>query len=175
MDIFEIRRQRLELLIKDRCEGKISICATRLGRSQSYVGRLLYPEGKPGKRRIAHGMITVIENAFSLPRGWLDGIEPAEYLAGVSKGWANLTPAQQQAVLALIEALAADPVFSHPTHRPAIQDKTPAEAGAGQPPLLDVKRQSATMLPFRRTDLPAAFIDRRGQDRRARERRQSSI
>lgn len=35
---------------------------------------MLYPEGKKQKKRIADDMVEVIESAFGLPRGWMDGI-----------------------------------------------------------------------------------------------------
>lgn len=46
-----------------------------IGRPDNYVSRMLYPEGKKGKKRIAEDMAEVIESAFSLPRGWLDVLE----------------------------------------------------------------------------------------------------
>lgn len=72
MDKYEQRRLRLEE-IRDRfCNGKASELARRIEREPSYVSRMLYPEGKKGKKRIADEMIEIIEKAFNLPRGWMD-------------------------------------------------------------------------------------------------------
>lgn len=74
MDKYEQRRLRLEE-IRDRfCNGKASDLARRIEREPSYISRMLYPEGKNGKKRIADDMVEIIEKAFSLPRGWMDGI-----------------------------------------------------------------------------------------------------
>lgn len=74
MNKYEIRRQRL-LYIRDRlCNGKAVEIARKIGREPSYVSRMLYPEGKKQKKRIADGMIELIESSFDLPRGWMDGI-----------------------------------------------------------------------------------------------------
>lgn len=75
MDKYEARRQRLRQLIDERCAGVSAAFAKQIGRDASYVTRMLYPEGKSGRKRIADDMIEIIETAFDLPRGWLDGIE----------------------------------------------------------------------------------------------------
>lgn len=72
MDKYEHRRMRL-LTARDRyCDGSIATLANRIGRSASYVARMLYPEGKAGKKRIAEDMVDVIEAAFPFARGWMD-------------------------------------------------------------------------------------------------------
>lgn len=59
--------------LRDRqCNGNGAALARKIGRDASYVTRMLYPEGKLGKKRIADDMMEVIETAFMLPRGWLD-------------------------------------------------------------------------------------------------------
>ncbi|HGJ5884258.1 hypothetical protein [Arsenophonus sp.] len=74
MNKYEKRRLRL-IDIKDTlCDGKIVELARRIDREQSYVSRMLYPEGKKWKKRIADEMVDIIEDAFNLPKGWLDGI-----------------------------------------------------------------------------------------------------
>ena len=73
MDKYERRRLRLTELITGRCSGVAAAFARAIGRDASYVSRMLYPEGKAGKKRIADDMMEVIEKAFDLPRGWLDG------------------------------------------------------------------------------------------------------
>ena len=54
--------------------GKAVDVARTLGREPSYVSRMLYPEGKKAKKRIADEMVELIESSFNLPRGWMDGI-----------------------------------------------------------------------------------------------------
>lgn len=73
MDKYEIRRVRLAELRDTRCGGKSAELARRIDRSPTYILRMLYTADKPGRKRIADDMIEVIENAFDLPHGWLDG------------------------------------------------------------------------------------------------------
>lgn len=42
------------------------------------MSRMLYPEGKKGKKRIADDMVEIIESSFGLSRGWMDGISQKE-------------------------------------------------------------------------------------------------
>lgn len=72
MDKYECRRLNLLKLRDLYCDGKNSVVAQKLKRSPAYVTLMLYPEGKAGKKRIASNLVEAIENAFSLPRGWLD-------------------------------------------------------------------------------------------------------
>lgn len=72
MDKYEHRRLRLIELRDTRCGGNAAELARKIGRDPSYVTRMIYPEGKPGKKRIADDMMEVIERAFVLSRGWLD-------------------------------------------------------------------------------------------------------
>ncbi|MGY0161663.1 LexA family protein [Edwardsiella tarda] len=74
MDKYEIRRLQLIKLRDEMCSGKAVDLARRISREPSYVSRMLYPEGKKQKKRIADDMVEVIESAFGLPRGWMDGI-----------------------------------------------------------------------------------------------------
>ncbi|PKH20211.1 hypothetical protein CIG19_18845 [Enterobacterales bacterium CwR94] len=74
MDKYEKRRLRLIQLRDDYCNGNGSELARRIDREPSYVSRMLWPEDKKGRKRIADNMIEIIESAFSLPRGWMDGI-----------------------------------------------------------------------------------------------------
>ncbi len=78
MDKYEKRRLRLIRLRDEKCGGNAAKLARTIGREPSYVSRMLYEEGKKGKRRIADDMIEVIENAFSLPHGWMNGIQDGE-------------------------------------------------------------------------------------------------
>lgn len=73
MDKYEIRRLSLLKIKNELCNGVGANLARRISREPSYVSRMLYPEGKKAKKRIADDMVEIIENAFDLPRGWLDG------------------------------------------------------------------------------------------------------
>lgn len=85
MDIYEIRRQRLLKLKDEKCNGKIVVLADKIDTAQSYVSRMLYENGKKGKKNISDVMVLKIESAFKLNRGWLDGVEPDNGLSNVSK------------------------------------------------------------------------------------------
>ena len=78
MDKYEKRRSRLLKIRDDFCSGKAAEVARKIERDPSYVSRMLYEEGKLGKKRIADDMVEIIEKAFSLPRGWMDGIVDKE-------------------------------------------------------------------------------------------------
>lgn len=73
MDKYELRRQRLRQLIDDQCGGIAAELAKRIGRDPSYVSRMLYPDGKAGKKRIGDDMVELIETSLGVPRGTLDG------------------------------------------------------------------------------------------------------
>lgn len=75
MDKYEKRRLRLIKLRDEMCGGKAVDVARKIEREPSYISRMLYEDGKKGKRRIADDMVEIIEKAFSLPRGWMDGVE----------------------------------------------------------------------------------------------------
>lgn len=76
MEKYEKRRQRLIQIRDEICGGKAVDVARKIEREPSYISRMLYEEGKKGKKRIADDMVEIIEKAFSLPRGWMDGINP---------------------------------------------------------------------------------------------------
>lgn len=71
MDKYEFRRQQLIKIRDEKCDGKAVNVARKIGREPSYVSRMLYPEGKKGKR-IADDMVEIIEESFGLPwDGWM--------------------------------------------------------------------------------------------------------
>lgn len=72
MDKYERRRLRLLELRDGQCNRSVAELARRIARDCSYVSRMLYIDGKAGKKRIADDMMEVIETAFDLPRGWMD-------------------------------------------------------------------------------------------------------
>jgi len=77
MDKYEKRRLRLMQIRDEMCGGKAVEVARKIEREPSYVSRMLYDESKKGRKRIADDMVEIIEKAFSLPRGWMDGIADA--------------------------------------------------------------------------------------------------
>ena len=72
MDKFKLRRLRLVELINKVADGKIVLFAEKIGKDPSYVGRMLYEEGKKGRKKIGEEMAAYIEDSLNLPRGWLD-------------------------------------------------------------------------------------------------------
>jgi hypothetical protein len=148
MDRYERRRQRLRLLIDEQCEGKISECARRLGKPQSYVGRLLYPLGKKGKRNIGDGLISALEDTFNLPPGWLDGVETDAALADICKRWGQLPTYKQLCIASLFDAIAnAEPVHFGELSEPPGSDKHD-DSPAKEKKHDDMVGQSANVSPF---------------------------
>ncbi len=86
MDKYERRRQRLIKLRNTECAGSAAELARRINREPSYVSRMLYEEGKAGKKRIADDMMEIIETAFNLPRGWMDGVDSAAIATYIPRG-----------------------------------------------------------------------------------------
>jgi phage repressor protein C with HTH and peptisase S24 domain len=84
MDIEEKRRLNLLRLIGDRFLGKRVTFANTVGLDQSYVGRMLYPADKKGRKAISTAMAKSIESKLGLPKNFLDE-DPA------SKNEANLS------------------------------------------------------------------------------------
>ncbi|EGR1129004.1 XRE family transcriptional regulator [Vibrio cholerae] len=74
MDKYEIRRKNLLRIKTEFCNGSQKELAARLGRTSSYLSRMLSEPGKTGHRRIADEMVEVITQAFNLPLAWLDTI-----------------------------------------------------------------------------------------------------
>ena len=64
MDKYEYRRQRLLELKDTACNGTVSSLADKLGRSASYVSRMLYSEDNPNRKRIGDDMLDVIVAVF---------------------------------------------------------------------------------------------------------------
>lgn len=102
MDKYEKRRLRLMQIRDDFCGGKAVDVARKIEREPSYISRMLYEEGKPGKKRIADDMVEIIEKAFSLPRGWMDGI--AEKESSNVSGFKPYTKGVRYPVLSKVQA-----------------------------------------------------------------------
>lgn len=107
MDKYERRRLRLLLLRDSQCEGSVAEMARKIERDPSYVSRMLYVEGKPGKKRIADDMMEVVERAFGLTRGWLDmdvTADPTPDVPRVAPAATRLDP-QVQELVRLVQGL----------------------------------------------------------------------
>lgn len=72
MDKFEHRRLKLQELMTEQCNGNKADLAKVLGCSDSYVARMLYPEGKAGKKRIGEDWADRIAIVFKLDRSALE-------------------------------------------------------------------------------------------------------
>ncbi|MES2126676.1 MAG: hypothetical protein V4463_05335 [Pseudomonadota bacterium] len=72
MDKYELRRLKLLEIREDRCNGKTAVLAAKLSRTDSYVSRMLYPEGKQGRKRIGEDMADLIAEVFALDRNELE-------------------------------------------------------------------------------------------------------
>ncbi|WP_369662124.1 helix-turn-helix transcriptional regulator [Variovorax sp. V15] len=78
------RLQALLTFIKNRfCGGKAAELARRIGRSDSYVNRLFYPQEKNGAKGIGTEIMDACTEAFSLPRGFWE-MTPEEAVIEVS-------------------------------------------------------------------------------------------
>lgn len=77
MDKFDRRRELLDLLIETNFEGHIASFAEAVGLAPSYVSRLLYPQDKPGMKRIGEGTIEKIEAALGIPGHFSTPAHPA--------------------------------------------------------------------------------------------------
>ncbi len=75
MDKYEKRRTKLKQLIKEKCDGVNAKLARDIGKDQSYVNRMLYAEGKAGRKRIGEDTADLIEKTYNLPPRWLDSDE----------------------------------------------------------------------------------------------------
>lgn len=115
MDKYERRRLRVLDLVREMYQGKQSRFAEEIGRDPNYVSRMLYPEGKKGRKRIGEDMRDEIERKCGLPGGWLDMdtgaparlaepspvayVAPAWPFSGVSPAqWRDLTDTERDVV-----------------------------------------------------------------------------
>ena len=72
MERFEQRRQKL-LNIRDRAfGGSNAALARKIGKSDSYVARMLYSDDKKGRKRIGEDTASAIDAAFDWPPGSFD-------------------------------------------------------------------------------------------------------
>lgn len=59
-------------MVRTHCGGRAATLADKIERSPSYVSRMLYAEGKRGKKRIGEDMADLITSALGLEKGRLD-------------------------------------------------------------------------------------------------------
>jgi len=69
MDKYEFRRLAFKKLIESFGDGGQAKVAKAIAKEPSYVNRMLYPAGKPGKKRIGENTVEILSNCFP---GWLD-------------------------------------------------------------------------------------------------------
>jgi hypothetical protein len=80
------RLQALLTFIKNTfCNGKAAELARRIDKSDSYVNRLFYPQGKNGAKGIGTEIMEACTEAFGLPRGFWE-MTPEEAVIEVSGG-----------------------------------------------------------------------------------------
>lgn len=102
----EQRRLRLLQLINEQCGGVTAELARRINIPSSYARRMLFPAGKAGRKGISVHNIDAIEATFSLPKGWLDGVEmPDRHLAEILRIWPTLPQYKKIAALHVVEGL----------------------------------------------------------------------
>lgn len=68
--IYERRRTALEALIQPQVRGNIKKFADETGIDATYVQRMLYPEGKKGRKNIGEEYVKLIGSKYP---NWLDG------------------------------------------------------------------------------------------------------
>ncbi|MPS30526.1 MAG: S24 family peptidase [Alcaligenaceae bacterium] len=81
MDKFERRRQALARLKEKLGWGAIAKIAAAIGKEPSYVSRMLYPEGKQGRKRIGEDTAELLTRHFP---DWLGEVEGDDSAANAS-------------------------------------------------------------------------------------------
>ncbi|MCE4311062.1 helix-turn-helix transcriptional regulator [Xanthomonas hortorum pv. vitians] len=64
MDKYETRRLALKAFIDSLGRGGTAQVASRIGKDASYVSRMLYDEGKPGRKRIGEDTLEALARAY---------------------------------------------------------------------------------------------------------------
>jgi hypothetical protein len=139
MDKFEVRRLNLRAVLRTHCGGKAATLADKIERSASYVSRMLYPEGKDGKKRIGEDMRDIIEDALLLQRGTLDDQETA---AAESGGLLATADAEEESAgAAQVEASKSKPGNALLNVGPA-QETTMERLDANEKRILELYRRA---------------------------------
>jgi phage repressor protein C with HTH and peptisase S24 domain len=73
VDRFEQRRLALKKLVDDLGRGGRATVAKQIKKEPSYIARLLYPPGKPGRKRIGDELLEAITRAYP---NWLSEAPP---------------------------------------------------------------------------------------------------
>lgn len=106
MDKFEERRTALQHLVDSLGRGGIARVAEKIGKEPNYVSRMLYPPGKPGKKRIGEDSVDALSSAFP---GWL-GSAPTSEITELTTVVERLTssgkmqPQELQNLIAMLKA-----------------------------------------------------------------------
>jgi hypothetical protein len=139
MDKFEVRRLNLRAVLRTHCGGKAATLADKIERSASYVSRMLYPEGKDGKKRIGEDMRDIIEDALLLQRGTLDDQETA----AAESGGLLVTPdgEEESAGTAQVEASKSKPGNALLNVGP-VQETTMERLDANEKRILELYRRA---------------------------------
>lgn len=115
MENYERLQALLGFIRKHYCGGKAAELARRIERSDSYVNRLFYPQGKNGAKGIGPEIMQACTDAFSLPRGfWEMSLEEAE-IEVVGRAGSAPPPEPQGGQIMLPEG--SIPVDQSKTHR----------------------------------------------------------
>ncbi len=78
MDKFEIRRAALRKLVDSFGRGGVAHVASKISRTDSYVSRMLYPQGKAGGKNIGEDLADALEREFP---GWLGCNSRADFVS----------------------------------------------------------------------------------------------
>lgn len=104
------RLQALLMFVRSRyCNGNAAELARRIGRSDSYVHRLFYPQGKNGAKGIGPEIMQACTEAFDLPRGfWEMTRDEVEIeISGAAKSEAAAPPSMPEG------SILVDPTKAH--------------------------------------------------------------
>ena len=74
-DAFTPEQRLLHKIRADYCGGVNAELARRIGIDETYVGRLFYPAGKPGRKGVGLRVMRACTEAFKLPSGFWEGRE----------------------------------------------------------------------------------------------------
>ncbi len=114
MDKYEKRRLALRRLADNFGHGGIAKIAQEIGKEPNYVSRMLYPAGKPGRKRIGEDSVEILNEKFP---GWLDDDGAAGESAGfmVREPIASYTNDRPPEGYVRLEHLSPTPSMGHGT------------------------------------------------------------
>lgn len=94
MDTYERLQALLAFIRAQFCGGKAAELARKIHRSDSYVNRLFYPQGKNGAKGIGPEIMQACTEAFDLPRGFWEMSPEEARIELTSTSTAEATPAE---------------------------------------------------------------------------------